>query len=234
MKIKSLVYRNFIWIGLIFLIMFCILSLGVYKDHRLVSVVDEALIEVIQANVTDTKTDVLSVLTEIGNVRLIIVLTIILSLILFIKRFYIASIWFSGTVFLCAAIFAKVLKRIFDRERPNFLPLIEKTTESFPSGHATATTIFYGLLGLALFLLIKKMWKKVLIGLVTLTLISFILVTRVYLGVHYPTDVIAGFLYGSATVFISMGIYQWARLPLQARLRRLGFTDQGDALKEIS
>lgn len=62
--------------------------------------------------------------------------------------------------FFCAAIGGKILKKIFDRDRPAFLQLIEKTNESFPSGHATATTIFYGFIGLVLILTAVQIWKK--------------------------------------------------------------------------
>src|SRR5690625_7531237 len=80
----------------------------------------------------------------------------------------------------------KILKEMFDRERPQFMQLVERSTESFPSGHATATTIFYGLIGLVIVLAATKAWKKFVAGFISLAWIVFILVTRVYLGVHFP------------------------------------------------
>src|SRR5699024_3936685 len=184
------------------------------------------------SNVTETKTTILSLLTEIGNIRLVIVLTIILAIILFVKKWYAAGLWFGGTILVCAAIITKILKEVFDRTRPDFLQLVEKTTESFPSGHATATTIFYGLLVRALILLTTKVWKKIVIGFITLTLIGFILITRIYLGVHFPTDVIAGVLYGSASVLISIGVYQLTATALQQALQKLGLKDQSVTFTE--
>src|SRR5699024_996251 len=232
MKVKSQSAKGFILIGFIFLILFGIVSWGVYFESSWVHSLDMSIIEMIQSNVTETKTTILALMTEVGNIRLVIVLTIILAIILFTKKWYAAGLWFGGTILFCAAIIGKVLKKIFDRTRPDFMQLIEKTGESFPSGHATATTIFYGLLGLALILLVRAVWKKVFIGFLTLGLISFILITRIYLGVHFPTDVIAGFLYGSASVLISIGAYQLTAKPLQHGLQKLGLKDQSETSTE--
>src|SRR5699024_3935614 len=110
------------------------------------------LIEKIQGNITEGKTSLLKVLTEVGNIRLVIVLTIILAIILFIKKWYAAGLWFGGTILVCAAIGTKILKEVFDRTRPDFLQLVKKSTESFPSGHAISTTILYVVLVLGLIL----------------------------------------------------------------------------------
>lgn len=221
-------------IGILALILFAIVSWGVYVDSSWVNALDMTLIDAIQSQVSQGKTDLLIILTEVGNIRVAIGLTILLVLILFIKKWYAAGLWFGGTILVCAAVITKVLKKVFDRSRPDFMQLIEKTTESFPSGHATATTIFYGLLGLAIILLISTLWKRVIVGFITLALISFILVSRIYLGVHFPTDVIAGFLYGSGAVFISLGVYQLMAESLQTLLKKFKLNDQSETFSDHS
>lgn len=218
----------FISIGVLFLLLFGVISFGVYFESSWVNSLDMNVIEKIQSNVTEGKTSVLALLTEIGNIRLVIVLTIILAVILFIKKWYAAGLWLGGTVLFCAAIGTKILKKLFDRTRPDFMQLIEKSSESFPSGHATSTTIFYGLLGLALILLTTHVWKKVVVGFVALFIIGFILISRIYLGVHFPTDVLAGFLYGMASILISVGVYQLLAQPLQQLLKKIGLSDHSD------
>lgn len=218
----------FISVGILFLLLFGVISFGVYFESSWVNSLDMNLIEKIQGNITEGKTSLLKVLTEVGNIRLVIVLTIILAVILFIKKWYAAGLWFGGTILVCAAIGTKILKEVFDRTRPDFMQLVEKSTESFPSGHATSTTIFYGLLGLALILLTTHVWKKVVVGFITLLIIGFILISRIYLGVHFPTDVIAGFLYGMASILISVGVYQLLAQPLQKLLKKIGLSDQSD------
>jgi len=213
-------------IGVIFFVLFGVVSLGVYTENKMLNSIDLIIIKLIQSNVTDIKTTFLLGLTEIGNIRLIIILTIGFVIFFFLKKWYLAGFWFGGTILFCAAIGTKFIKKIIDRTRPDILPLIEKTTESFPSGHATSATIFYGFIGLALILLTRRLWKKIVIGFVTLALIGFILMTRIYLGVHFPSDVIAGFLYGLATVFISLGVYQLVHRQLQQIVKQFGITDQ--------
>lgn len=226
MKIQAQPVRLFIFTGIIFLILFGIISIGIYTENTLIDYIDLAIIEVIQSEVTETKTSILSTLSEFGNIRLVIILTIGFVIFLFVKKWYVAGLWFGGTVLFCAAIGTRLIKIIIDRTRPDILPLIEKTTESFPSGHATSATIFYGMLALALILLINKTSKRLVIGLSTLVLIGCILVTRIYLGIHFPTDVIAGFLYGMSSVFISVGMYQLVGLRLKQVLIRFKLKDQ--------
>lgn len=215
-----------IFIGLIFLILFGVVSLGVYTEINWLNSIDLTIIEAVQSNVTEPKTTVLSILSEIGNIWFVTALTIGVVIFLFIKQWYGAGLWFGGTILFCAAFGTKIIKIVIDRARPDILPLIDKTTESFPSGHATSATIFYGLLGLALILLTMKLWKKIVIGFVMSIVIGCVLMTRIYLGVHYPTDVIGGLLYGLAAIFISMGVYQLMHRRLQEVLKRLGIADQ--------
>jgi membrane-associated phospholipid phosphatase len=90
------------------------------------------------------------------------------------------------------------LTGIFDRVRPTGQIGIAVTDPSFPSGHAISAVLCYGLLA---YLFLPKMpsifWKWVL-GLAALLTITFIGFSRVYLGGHYLTDVIAGYTLGLA------------------------------------
>ena len=90
-----------------------------------------------------------------------------------------------------------LLKLLFQRIRPEeVLPLVSQSSFSFPSGHAIISFVFYGLLILLLLPHLKnKPAKYCLTGLLCL-LVFFIGLSRVYLGVHYPTDVLAGWSMG--------------------------------------
>lgn len=230
MKIRELSTLPFFIIGFLFLILFGIIAWSVHFESSWVASFDLTWIERIQAFVTEGKTSFIMKITELGNVRLVIVLTIILVIMLFFKRKYAEGLWLGGTVLLCAVVAVLTLKKLFDRDRPEYLQLVTKTNESFPSGHATATTIFYGLIGLVLVLATTKLWKKFVVGFITLAWIVFILVTRIYLGVHYPTDVIGGFLFGMASILISMGVYLVAREPLRDLMKKLKLNDQSKTL----
>lgn len=228
MKIRNLSTVPFFITGFLFLILFGIVAWGVYFESSWVTSFDLSWIERIQGSVSAGKTSLFMKITELGNMKLVIVLTIIIAIVLFFKRKYAEGLWFGGTILFCAAIGGMILKKTFDRERPAFLQLVEKTTESFPSGHATATTIFYGLIGLVLVLASVQIWKKFIVGFITLAWIGFILITRIYLGVHFPTDVIGGLLYGLAAILLSMGVYLIVQEPLRNLLRKMKLNDQSE------
>ncbi|WP_440896655.1 phosphatase PAP2 family protein [Amphibacillus sp. Q70] len=231
MRTRKLSAVPFFTVGMLFLILFGIIAWGVHVESAWVTSFDLSWIERIQGSISDSKTALFMILTELGSMKLVIALTIILAIVLFFKRKYADGLWFGGTILFCAAIGGKVLKKIFDRDRPEFLQLIEKTNESFPSGHATATTIFYGFIGLVLVLSLTQIWKKFIVGFITLALIGFILFTRIYLGVHFPTDVIGGFSYGAAVVFISFGVYLAVQESLRDLLRKLKLKDQSETFE---
>ncbi|HEX6922907.1 MAG TPA: phosphatase PAP2 family protein, partial [Bacillales bacterium] len=91
---------------------------------------------------------------------------------------------------------------IFQRQRPEIHRLIEVTGYSFPSGHAMGSFVFYGMLGYFFILFLKSEYLKAGSTLLMAGLIFMIGFSRVYLGVHYPSDVLAGFAAGGAWLTI--------------------------------
>ena len=91
------------------------------------------------------------------------------------------------------------LKHFFERQRPVFEnPLVTLSTFSFPSGHAMGSTLLYGLLALIALRFVRQMWLRVAICAAAILFITLIGFTRIYLGAHYLTDVLAAFAIGSA------------------------------------
>ena len=92
-----------------------------------------------------------------------------------------------------------LLKLGFDRPRPDLVPhAVEVYTASFPSGHATAAAVAYLTLGGLVSWSQPRRRVKIYVLTVAVLLTALIGVTRVYLGVHWPTDVIAGWCVGAA------------------------------------
>jgi len=120
----------------------------------------------------------------------LVIISLILSTYLYFKISKKQGIFFATTI-LIAGILIKVLKEIFQRARP-LNALITESSFSMPSGHATMAIVFFGLI---IYLFTTK--KNKLIPLISATLITLLIgFTRIYLRVHWLTDVLAGFILG--------------------------------------
>jgi undecaprenyl-diphosphatase len=90
-----------------------------------------------------------------------------------------------------------VLKFIFQRPRPSIDPILDLSVSySFPSGHAMNAFIFYLVVAYFVYHFTKNKFLSVIAAILALCLIFLIGFSRVYLGVHYPSDVLAGFIAG--------------------------------------
>lgn len=92
-----------------------------------------------------------------------------------------------------------LLKYSYQRARPQFdAPLLSLSTYSFPSGHTSGAMLFYGLLAAYLFGRVRTWPARAAIALLALALVALVGLSRVYLGVHYLSDVLAGVAFGLA------------------------------------
>lgn len=98
-----------------------------------------------------------------------------------------------------------LLKNIFQRARPSFEhPLLTLSTYSFPSGHAAGATLFYGVLAAYLCCrLASWRWRVVVVALAAL-LVALVGLSRIYLGVHYLSDVLAAIASSSGWLAVSL------------------------------
>lgn len=95
-----------------------------------------------------------------------------------------------------------IIKHIVRRDRPNGLRLIEQGGYSFPSGHAMISICVYGLLLYFVFTKIKNKYLKCIISTLLFILIISIGVSRIFVGVHFASDVIAGYILASIQVIL--------------------------------
>lgn len=99
------------------------------------------------------------------------------------------------------------LKDTFQRPRPHWdAPLVQLATYSFPSGHALASTVFYGMLCAIVFAHTRARHWRALSLLVAAAMILLVCFSRVYLGAHYPSDVLAGSAEGLACVLVCVSL----------------------------
>jgi undecaprenyl-diphosphatase len=105
-----------------------------------------------------------------------------------------------------------LLKAIFARPRPSFAdPLVVEQFYSFPSGHAMLSMIAYGLLAYFIIEVLNRRRYKTLVLTVATLLIVMIGLSRLYLGVHFFSDVVAGFLAGGAWLFACIAAMTYIR-----------------------
>ena len=106
-----------------------------------------------------------------------------------------------------------VMKHAFHRARPSFdNSLLVLTTYSFPSGHVAGATLFYGVVAAMLVSRIKAWRWRVSIALAAITMVALVALSRMYLGAHYLSDVLAAFAEGVAWLTLCLtGIHAyWA------------------------
>lgn len=139
---------------------------------------------------TDTLTQIMKIITSFGDAISIIILTIITIIIARNKKIRICIV--SNVIII--TLLNIIIKNLMKRERPDGFRIISETGYSFPSGHSMVSTAFYGLLIYFAYKYIKNKKLKYFTCALLSTLIISICVSRVYLGVHYGSDVIAGFV----------------------------------------
>ncbi|MCG1009137.1 phosphatase PAP2 family protein [Salinicoccus sp. ID82-1] len=180
---------------LVFTLIFGVIAF--FHESRLGRWIDTEVYEFIYASESFITTALMLGFTQVGEVLSMIILSLIMITILMLYRLKFETLFLIISM-LTSSVLVPVLKNTFDRQRPSLLRLIDITGFSFPSGHATGSSIFFG----SLMALIKNSElnnKGILYG-VCATFILMISSSRVYLGVHYPTDVIAGIVAGTAVV----------------------------------
>lgn len=111
------------------------------------------------------------------------------------------------------AFVSMMLKNIYSRPRPNLVPHLSLVySSSFPSGHSMLSAVVYLTLGSLLAAVMPNRKLKIYVLSVAVMLTLFVGASRVYLGVHYPTDVLAGWLAGLVWALMCWLIARWLQL----------------------
>lgn len=190
--------KNKIIIFTISLLLFItlVILISVNKISRFDSFIYNNIIKMKSAKMTGF----MKIITNCASVKVIIILCIASLISLFYK--YKGSIFLLINVMISSALNV-IVKNIICRERPSGIRLITETGYSFPSGHAMASISFYCFL---IFLVLNsKLSKgyKIMISIILSILILLIGVSRIYLGVHYASDVIGGYLLSICLLMVS-------------------------------
>jgi len=161
--------------------------------------------------------------TALGGLAWITMATVVIAIYLWLDdKTHMAVFVVAATA--SGAIVSMLLKSLFSRPRPDFVPHLSHVyTSSFPSGHSMLAAVVYLTLGSLLASVIGNLKLKIYVLCVAVLLTVFVGVSRIYLGVHYPTDVLGGWLAGLV----------WALLCwlVARRLQRRGQVEEASGAK---
>lgn len=167
---------------------------------------DYRLLSVFKMFRTPLINNVMLFITYLGKGETIVFSLIIVSIILILlkQRFYLFSLIASVSL---GELFVYIVKNTIDRPRPLLADaLVIENTWSFPSGHTFTAISFYGLLTFFIAHNLKKRWQRFIAYTIGLLLIIVIGVSRIFLGAHWPSDVLASFVFGIAWLSILVTI----------------------------
>lgn len=163
---------------------------------------------VVANNRTTFCTKFFKIFTHLGSFITLAILAVVAGILLwFVAKKKRISVFYL-VCFGAAAVANFIAKRIVKRPRPEHLMIIKETGFSFPSGHSMMSFVFFALLIHFVYKTIKNKWLKWLIISVCAGLIAAIGFSRIYLGVHYLTDVLVGWVISFAIICMFAIIYK--------------------------
>ena len=199
---KEFIKKNLKWVVLfICLVGFLALAEDVFnKEIMYGDIIGYKLISTFL--ISDFVTPIAKFITNFGGAIFLSIATVMLFL--FIKNKKIGLSIISNIVII--AVLNQLLKRILQRPRPTEFRIVEETGYSFPSGHSMVSMAFYGYLIYLIYRYIKNKYIKWSLIVLLSILICLIGISRIYLGVHYTSDVLGGFLLSISylVVYISL------------------------------
>ncbi|MGE6376145.1 phosphatase PAP2 family protein [Peribacillus muralis] len=169
---------------------------------------DSEVISVVQGWESPILTGIMKFFTYIGSTGSIIILSLFILIFLYKVLKHRVELVLFIAVMAGSPLLNAVVKLCFQRTRPDLHRLIEIGGYSFPSGHAMNAMSLYGILTFLLWRHIKVKWGRMLLIVMSTLMIFTIGISRIYLGVHYPSDIIAGYLAGGFWIATSIWFFQ--------------------------
>jgi undecaprenyl-diphosphatase len=196
-------------------IAFAVLAVTILNDEMLVAV-DLTISDAVQALRSSATDWIVVLVTLFGDATALILIAVTVVLSLLLKRAW----WAAGTsalAFAATPLIVKGIKLVVGRERPTADLYGGVESFSFPSGHMTNSTVIYGALAIFAAHALKGVGQRLVVAgfVLLITLIGF---SRVYLGAHWPTDVVGAVLLASVMLFVIA--WGFDQLPGEARFAR--------------
>ncbi|ANE45623.1 hypothetical protein SY83_04140 [Paenibacillus swuensis] len=209
MKWFNLQMTKAILIGLLCALGFAFIALLINGEFNIGF--DAAVIGVVQGWESPGLTTILTWLTAIGAGWPVAGITVLSALFLYFVLHHRREVILLLSAGAASGLLNVVLKQIFRRTRPDIYRLIDIHGYSFPSGHSMAAFTLYGMLSYLLWRHANTVALRVAIVLFSVVMIVGIGVSRIYLGVHYPSDVLGGYLASGSLLAVMIHYYEKAQ-----------------------
>jgi membrane-associated phospholipid phosphatase len=169
---------------------------------------DQKVIDTVRLYASPAMDKFMLFITGMGSTFMLGLLLVISMIWLFVKR---KNLWGMRFYFITVAgggLLNLWLKSFFERERPNVNRIIDADGFSFPSGHSMGSLTYYGFLVYLILRSKRKPLSKLGCGILFCLVILLIGISRIYLGVHYPSDVLAGYMAGGVWLVICISLLE--------------------------
>lgn len=196
---KSIFRKKRLYLFLILLFVFGIVTFLLLRNN--IAFVDDTIYNYIKRFHTDNLINVFKIISNLASPIVLILITVLTAFIKDKKYFRVIAI-----NLIIVTILNQFLKIVFSRPRP-FDMIIKEVGYSFPSGHSMASMAFYGLFAYLIYKNVNNKWAKWICILLIFIIIFLIGLSRIYLRVHYASDVIAGFCLSLSYLIIFISMY---------------------------
>lgn len=223
MKLKKYLVIAFM-ISVVSIIGFSLISLLI-SDQKIIHF-DGIIIDSVQGLETPSFTIMMKFFTFIGSAPFVIIVSLFLMVFLYkVLHHRIELILFVAAI-TGSALLNGILKHFFQRVRPDFHRLIEIEGYSFPSGHAMNAFTVYSIISFLLWRHIPSRMGRCILILVSMVMIFAIGLSRIYLGVHYPSDIIGGYFASGFWITTAIMFFQYYQ---EKRYNKKKLRDKGIA-----
>ncbi|WP_203640856.1 phosphatase PAP2 family protein [Levilactobacillus andaensis] len=186
-------------------VLFLIVAFYIQAQNAYVEFLDSSIVDVIQKNQPGWKTLLYRGVTSLAEPKLTIVWVLILAFLLWGFKFKIPALWSLATL-AGGDVIAALVKNVVKRARPTAHLAIDDGY-SFPSGHVFGTFLLVAMIWLILIPMISASWKAWIVRVVLIIWMGLVMISRVYLNAHFPTDTIGAVLLAYLWLQIAQGIY---------------------------
>lgn len=191
----------------IFIVSFCTIAYLVEMDQLVTF--DHLIMTYVQSFETDILTNIMIFFSYIGDTVPVIIISLASAFFLYRVLHHRRELFLLVITMIGSTLLNITFKVIFQRTRPEINQIVFEEGYSFPSGHSMAAFSLYGILTFLLWRHIKTRIGRGILLMVNSLMIVLIGLSRIYLGVHYPSDVIGAYAVSGFWLFSVIWCYQW-------------------------